>query len=128
MSSANQCRYFPGSSHRSGEHRLLACSSRQLAANRWVFSHWIRLRSLRHAKGAFGQRPNAAGWQPALPRRCARVVEKSLRAFFEGGGLAAQVRERFAGEMKRTGEKNAMRSFARLIEDVGDRWSNGVGE
>ena len=30
----------------------------------------------------------------------ARVVEKSLRAFFEGGGFAAQVRESFAGEMK----------------------------
>jgi hypothetical protein len=28
------------------------------------------------------------------------VSEKSLRAFFEGSGLAAQVGERFAGEME----------------------------
>src|SRR6266508_1577194 len=46
----------------SGEHRLPACSSRQLAAN-----------SLRHFAcsycRAFGQRPNATGRRPVLPRK-----------------------------------------------------------
>src|SRR5919109_2842982 len=46
---------------RAGEHRPLACSSRQLAAN--MLAH-LRRKLL----SAFGQRPNAAGWQPALPR------------------------------------------------------------
>jgi hypothetical protein len=51
-----------------------------------------------------------------------------LRAFLEGGGFAAQVRERFASEMERPGEENGMRSLTRLIECVSDRWSDGVGE
>jgi len=45
---------------------------------------------------------------------------ESLRAFFEGGGFAAQMRERFAREMERPGEKNGMRSLARLIERVSE--------
>ena len=49
-----------------------------------------------------------------------------LRAFFEGSGFAAQVRERFASEMERSGEENGMRSLMRLIERVSDRWSDGA--
>jgi hypothetical protein len=30
--------------------------------------------------------------------------EESLRAFFERGGFATQVRQNFAGEMERTGD------------------------
>jgi len=43
----------------SGEHRLLACCSRQLAANGCVPQNDPR-------KNAFGRLPNAAGWQPAV--------------------------------------------------------------
>ncbi len=43
-----------------------------------------------------------------------------LHAFFEGGGFAAQVRERFASEMERPGEENGIRSLVRLIECVSD--------
>jgi hypothetical protein len=43
-----------------------------------------------------------------------------LRAFFEGGRFAAQICERFAGEMERSGEENGMRSLTRLIERVSD--------
>ena len=32
--------------------------------------------------------------------------EESLRAFFERGGFAAQVRQNFAGEMERTGDQD----------------------
>jgi hypothetical protein len=42
------------------EHKPLACSSRQLAAN------MNRKRRL-VVPVAFGKLPNAAGWQPALP-------------------------------------------------------------
>src|SRR5205823_4269976 len=52
---------------------------------------------------------------------------ESLSAFFEGGGFAAQVGEDFTGEVKRTGDENWTRLLTRLIEGVGDRWSNGVG-
>jgi len=48
----------------SGERRLPACSSRQPVANR-SRAH-IRLAKRGHS----AQRPNAAGWQPALPRNC----------------------------------------------------------
>src|SRR6266478_2119750 len=34
------------------------------------------------------------------------IPETSLRAFFEGRGFAAQVRENFAGEMKRARDQN----------------------
>ena len=52
----------------SGESRLLACSSRQPAANR--FRAHIRLGERGHS----AQRPNAAGWQPALPRSASSVA------------------------------------------------------
>ena len=53
----------------SGESRLLACSSRQPAANR--FRTHIR----RAKEGHSAQRPNAAaGWQPALPRSASSVA------------------------------------------------------
>ena len=37
----------------------------------------------------------------ALPAGERLPTEKSLRAFFEGGGFAAQVRQNFSGEMER---------------------------
>src|SRR5205823_11861166 len=46
---------------RSGEHRPLACRLPQLAAN--SLRHLLYLRS-----NPFGQRPNATGSQPVLPR------------------------------------------------------------
>ena len=47
----------------SGEHRPLACSFRQLAGN--IFPRFTVFDS----RCAFGRRPNAAGWQPALPSK-----------------------------------------------------------
>jgi hypothetical protein len=52
----------------SGESRLLACSSRQPAANR--FRAHIRLGK----KGHSAQPRNAAGWQPALRRSASSVA------------------------------------------------------
>src|SRR4029077_3061646 len=52
----------------SGEGRLLACSSRQPAANR--FRAHIRLAERGHS----AHRPNAAAWQPALPRSASSVA------------------------------------------------------
>ena len=51
----------------SGESRLLACSSRQ-PAEPISSTHWARER------GHSAQRPNAAGWQPALPRSASSVA------------------------------------------------------
>jgi hypothetical protein len=42
---------------------------------------------------SLGKLPRLTGWQPVLPR-------ESLRAFFEGGGFAAEMRQCFAGEME----------------------------
>ena len=44
----------------SGEHRPLACSFRQIAGN--ILPRCTAFSS----QCAFGRRPNAAGWQPAL--------------------------------------------------------------
>src|SRR4029077_17213498 len=52
----------------SGESRLLACSSRQPAANR--FRAHIRLAKEDIRRSG----PNAAGWQPALPRSASSVA------------------------------------------------------
>ena len=52
----------------SGESRLLACSLRQPAANR--FRAHIEARERGHS----AQRPNAAGWRPALPRSASSVA------------------------------------------------------
>jgi hypothetical protein len=48
------------------------------------------------------------------------VILESLRAFFECGGLTAEMRENFAREMEGAGEKNGMRPRARLVERVSD--------
>ena len=58
----------------SGENRALACSSRQLAAN--SFCHLARFRCR-----TFGQRPNATGRRPVLPRKPS-VNERALALVF----------------------------------------------
>ena len=53
--------------------------------------------------------------------RIAVVIESGrlLGAFFKGGDVAAQLRERFAGEMERAGQENWIRSRTCLIQRVG---------
>jgi len=75
-----------GSAFSSGEHRPLACSSRQLAANCHC-SRWrggcIQICALR--KIAFGRLPNAAGWHPirlSLPMNFTHLLVR--RAFIGG--------------------------------------------
>ena len=71
------------------EHRPLACSSRRLAANLIVDLYFARV------KAAFGQRPNATGWQPVLPRQkfSRAVATDGLVGALEIGGrsFAAQI-------------------------------------
>jgi hypothetical protein len=92
-SSANRCRCSRELRRNSGEHRLPACESRQLAETSLRFSD---------AKTACvaGKLPATAGWQPALPRTSAiTFLYELLRALFERRGFAAKKRERFSGKM-----------------------------
>ena len=59
----------------SGEHRLPACSSRQLAAKQLCFISTVCVRQMHSA-----QRPNATGWQPVLPRPDCQITSKRLVA------------------------------------------------
>src|ERR1017187_10519141 len=45
---------------------------------------------------------------------------QSLRALFEGGWLALKMRERFAGEMERTGDQDRRRSRSRFFQSVAE--------
>jgi hypothetical protein len=51
-----------------------------------------------------------------------------LRAFFEGGGFATQVRQNFTGEMQRAGDQNRIRFRAGKRQSLFDSWSDEAGE
>src|SRR5262249_29623828 len=56
------------------------------------------------------------------------VVRASLRAFFEGSGLAAQMRENFAGKMERTSNQNWIWCLPGQSQSFINRSSDGGGE
>jgi len=56
------------------------------------------------------------------------IPETSLRAFFEGRGFAAQVRENFAGEMKRARDQNRIWLRACKRQRIVNARSDGVGK
>ena len=88
----------------SGEHRLPACQSRQLAET------WFQPRRECTEILPAGCRQLRAG-SPAPQSEEEKM--QLLRAFFERTRLAAQKRERFAGEMEGAGDQDSLARFLR---------------
>ena len=65
----------------SGERRLAACSSRQLAANILRLSHCVVRLALNPRRYAWlsGWQPDRTGWQPVLPKQRTAFPNQQLR-------------------------------------------------
>ena len=104
----------------SGEHRLPACKSRQLAET--VFN---RSECCRQSAGNCGLAARA----PQIPqKRREKEGESLLRALFEGPRLAAQKREGLTGEMEGAGNQDTLAGSLRSRDRFGNGWSDGMGE
>jgi hypothetical protein len=102
----------------SGEHRLPACKSRQLAET--VFNGSM------NTPNCCRQAAGNCGLVARAPRNGANA--KSLRALFERVRLAAQKREGFAGEMEGAGNQDTLAASLRSRDCFGNGRSDGVGE
>lgn len=93
-SSANQCRYSRGLSSNSGERTRPVPRVRERLAEMIFFQ-------IAEGKFAMARASSPAREARALPRISAIAsYPNSLHTFFEGSGFAAQMGERFAGEMQ----------------------------
>jgi hypothetical protein len=102
----------------SGEHRLPACKSRQLAE-----TGFQRLHEYAELLPAGCRQLRASS-----PRSPEGANAKSLRALFEGPRLTAQEREGFTGEMEGAGNQDPLAASLRSRDRFGDGWSDGAGE
>ena len=113
--------------HCSRELKIKSAERTRLACWRWRPRHRELLITLKGECFGEGAETSTRG-RVRSPERVRSAARVSLRAFFEGSGFAAKMREGFTGEVQRAGQQNGIRFGTRQLQCFGKGWSDGVGE